>query len=301
MRFPLRAWLADRYGRDLQTHEGSAEVTLPCPDCEEGEFWVNTETGKAICYRDSCDLKISTLPKLVAHLAGVTLWEASEIIRNGEEVPDFRQDMLERLGDETGQGLSLLDSEPLPEVDLPTGFTLYDEVEEPPAYFAKRGLTPAQCRTYRLGFTLKGYYRNRLIVPVFLDGRLVSFVARDMTGRAEKKVLDPKGVKKSRFLFNLDRARKRRAGVLCEGVFDAIRVGPEGMAVLGTHLSEAQVGLLLGCAFEDLVVLFDADATEKAEKTAERLRSYGLPARAVPCPSGDPDDYPREALRALLF
>lgn len=120
----------------------------------------------------------------------------------------------------------------------------------------------------------------------------------EVCGHKFRKVLYPKGCKTGNMLFNYDRAQAFRHVVLTEGVFDALRVGPRGMAVLGSRISDRQLALLLASKARHVSILFDGDAAGRkgAAKARERLAPF-FKVSVVRLPQGiDPDDLPRAAL-----
>jgi len=111
-------------------------------------------------------------------------------------------------------------------------------------------------------------YHERLIIPVYMNNKLVTFAARDMSGKAEiwgkvktilkqkklskqdkqkfidkymyKKILYPFGTQMGKLFFNWDEAVKHKEVVICEGIFSAIAIinfGYNALALLSCHLN----------------------------------------------------------------
>lgn len=139
---------------------------------------------------------------------------------------------------------------------------------------------------------------NRLIIPFNWEDKLVGWQARAI-GLAEIKYYTMPGLQKNRILYNGDRAARHGLCVLVEGVFDAMRVGTNAVALLGTSLSTTQAQIIKRC-WRAACVLLDADAADKAEKIVYTLRSHGVPATVVTLPVGDPADYSRKELDSLI-
>lgn len=128
------------------------------------------------------------------------------------------------------------------------------EVSKGSLYLFKRGIPIEIAMHFNIGFCIDGFYRDRLIIPIFANGKLNSFAARAMLGKETweskygekfKKNLFPHGSHVSHCLFNLN--PMYQFCVLSEGVFDAIKIhmaGLPGVAVSGNNLSEKQAALI---------------------------------------------------------
>ena len=134
-------------------------------------------------------------------------------------------------------------------------------------------------------------FRGRLIIPIRdIQGRVIAFTARqlditpqDDPSREAKYVNSPETelFKKSRTVFNLDRARSNRKGdepfILVEGQLDAIRCHSAGIpgviAAQGTAVTEDHLQQLHRFS-QRLLVFLDADAA--GQKAALRLLPIGL-------------------------
>ncbi len=154
-------------------------------------------------------------------------------------------------------------------------------------------------------------FRGRLVIPIRdIQGRIIAFTARvlditpaDDPSREAKYVNSPETelFKKSRTIFNLDRARLNREDhepfVLVEGQLDAIRchslgihgvIAAQGTAVTEEHLAQCRRFT------KQLIVFLDSDAA--GQKAALRLLPLalkeGLDIRFLSLPGGkDPDEY----------
>ena len=156
-------------------------------------------------------------------------------------------------------------------------------------------------------------FRGRLMIPIRdLQGQVVAFTARqleetprDHASWKAKYINSPETplFKKSKLLFNLDRAREsvKEAGrlVLVEGQLDALRSWERGLkeavAPQGTSVTEEQVGRIQRYT-DRLEVLLDSD--EAGKRATLRLLPMAfakrLEIRVMELPEGsDPDDFLR--------
>lgn len=133
-------------------------------------------------------------------------------------------------------------------------------------------------------------FHDRLIIPVYLGGKLVTFAARDMSGQSDiwakakaiikkknlskkdkqklidkyiyKKILYPFGTTMNRLFFNWDEAIKNKKEVfICEGIFDALKVlrfGYNTIALLSCHLNSFKTKQLVQ-NFDKIYIVLDND------------------------------------------
>ena len=123
-----------------------------------------------------------------------------------------------------------------------------------------------------------GEWKYRIIFPIFDKDKIVSFQGRDYTGKqtlryytlsAEKSLINPKHL-----LYNEQFIKGDKIGV-CEGIFDAIRLGDGFVALLGMQFTNAQLQKLLH--YNHISIIFDPEplAQQKAIELAEKLASFG--------------------------
>lgn len=137
----------------------------------------------------------------------------------------------------------------------------------------------------------KWTYPWRIIIPVFLDGDMVNFTSRDITGFSSSKYkMGPNNIAirpGGDCVYNLDRAGDIIA--LVEGPLDVWRIGDGAVAMLGTKFSEAQLSLIASKRPRQVFIVYDTGAEKIAKDLGQRM------ARLVPqtdylwLPGGDPD------------
>lgn len=111
-----------------------------------------------------------------------------------------------------------------------------------------------------------------VIFPVVMNSRLVGVQARCpdkfITDSDDLRYWTHPAMRKSAVVYNLDRARSLGVGVLCEGVFDVIKVGAPGVCVFGKQPSAAQLGLLATIG-RGLVILPDTDKHKEFDTVSD--------------------------------
>ena len=145
-----------------------------------------------------------------------------------------------------------------------------------------------------------GSYKHRIIIPIYMNQRIVSFVGRDVTGKQEvpyknssedTSIKDPKHC-----LYNMDSVLQNKA-IVVEGVLDAWRIGDGAVATFGKQYTHEQVRLLKG--LKKVFVLYDSDAGDLAEKLAYDVSSVVSDVVVLTLDAGDPDDMSLDDIRHL--
>ena len=124
-------------------------------------------------------------------------------------------------------------------------------------------------------------YRFRILVPIYWEGRMVSFQCRDATGRSKLRYITcPEKHEAKHHKHILYSHHTAGESVICtEGVFDVWRLGTDAVATFGIEFSKQQVRELAR-RFNQVLVLFDKGL--QAQKQAAKLVSE-LKFRGVDC------------------
>ena len=171
------------------------------------------------------------------------------------------------------------------------GFDSFTDAEA--EYLESRGFDiPELKRKFGIrGGGIAGEWSYRILVPIFLEGRLVSWTGRSILPRewidrdkipryknlsVEKSEVNPKEI-----FFNLDNSREDSV-ILVEGPFDVLKMGDNTICSLGTSVTSAQKALLLK-KYKKVFIAFDNEpsAQEKAKKLGVDLNSLGLEVEIV--------------------
>ena len=147
-------------------------------------------------------------------------------------------------------------------------------------YLSRRGIEKEDILRWKLGYCPAGEYGERIIVPSFnLDGKCSYFVARTYTNNWKKYMNPPHG---RDIIFNELFVDWDDDVVLCEGVFDAIKV-PNSVPILGSTLREDSKLFQQIVRNDSAVYLaLDPDAESKIQKLIEALLRYGIEVFKVP-------------------
>lgn len=205
------------------------------------------------------------------------------------------------------------------------------------AYLENRGIDSATAAYFHLRYCDEGFFpydfegkqqfqnhAKRVIIPVFdLDGMMVTFQGRDVTGVHPKKYLFPPGLPGTgQHLFNGMNVRDTKRIVIGEGAFDvmAIKLAFDQSADLrdvvavgtfGKHLSgggpesqEAKFQVLKDRGVEDVTIMWDGEiaATDSAIDAGTMLRKLGLRVRVAMLPRDkDPNEVAPSVVRDAFY
>lgn len=232
----------------------STEITLECPECgkQKDHFYFNTLSGLGFCHLCGFKTNYKTLLKKL----GIKFTKIDSLDEIQERLWTAKPDELEK--------------EIIP-IALPKEAELIQSATSAAKYLQSRRITKWQATKHKLMFCRTGKYTGRIIVPIFNENnKIVNFVARDITGKAERKYLYPKGSNISHCLYNLRSIASKV--ILVEGVFDCLpHSGLSIVAIFGKHLSDTQLCLLLKKRVSEVVVMLDPDALGDMEILADRL------------------------------
>ena len=160
-------------------------------------------------------------------------------------------------------------------------------------YLKSRNFNPAFLnQKYKIvGGGITGKWKFRIIIPLILNGQVVSWTGRSILSDKQQKklnipryknlsieqsVINPKSV-----LYNLDNC-KDRVAVLTEGAFDVIRLGDGFFCSFGTELDQSQISLIKE-RFDKIFIMFDnePEAQMKARKYGMQIASIGVDVEIV--------------------
>lgn len=133
--------------------------------------------------------------------------------------------------------------------------------------------------------------RNRLFIPIYWEGKEVSFQCRDITGRAELKYITcperREAVHHKHILYGIQE-RWQNVGIAVEGVTDCWRLGTAAFALFGIQYKAEQI-IEIKKHFKRVMVVFDPEKTanRQAEKLVWQLRALGMQSELITIPAGN--------------
>lgn len=276
------------YGKNVSEDS----INIQCPFCDDhsNHCGIFKDTLGYHCWK--CN-RTGTFDFLVAYLTHRPVEECTEEIasfgiRFGQDIVEQILDLLNPLPVETQKDNS--QSITLPPYFEPvthsTNFPLLDQ------YLSRRKILRETLIEHRCGICTVGECMNRLVIPVYYQGELVSYQAADMTGRSDVKYRTAKN-EINQYLYRWDQVDPSLGYlILVEGVLDAWRVGGNAVATFGTSLTTRQRTLIIQSKIPCIVMCWDGDAWLHSKKEIEELQPYVPYIGLVELPTEeDPDSY----------
>jgi len=312
----------EQEGVEYRLGHGSSGEQLnikECPFCHGSEWkvYANRDTGLGNCFHGSCGQTFNIFTFTEAQISGSKRATAQYLERMATEMgwrPKRRVELETEV--EANAEWSLPDSFELPTTD---GKNL--------KYLKDRRVNAETAKYFKLRYCVDGWYNyektdgtpggmhfgERVLIPVYdLDGTMVTFQGRDLSGTADRKYLFPSGLPGTgRFLFNGQNAAGKSSIIMCEGAFDVIRtwVNIKGtrheekgvIGSFGIHLSSGADGndqknkflRLKRQGLKEVIVFWDGEdaAFKKSLKAADKIKKMGFSVKvARPPKDKDPGD-----------
>lgn len=298
---PRRKWFDEHKALDwlrknvnIRYNSGD-EIVCDCPSCGGNQkFWVNRVTGQCTCYK--CHFG-NSLYDLVEFVEGISRKQARLIIgaATGERwgLSDDLTGLFKTISDMSK--VLTAGGEPKPQVQIPCakwfGFSQpeyraeQEVMTEMYQALVRRGFAWEQIVENRAGWAWGGKFDCRVILPAFVDGRIVFWQAWDYTKQKQIKYDSPRNedvpVSRQAVIYNLERYAAAEQLVVCEGVFNAWsvdQVGNFGVATFGKAISVVQILKLVTHPAKRIYVGLDDDALEEAVRLYNVLKSFGKDA-----------------------
>ena len=270
-------------------HNRAGWINIECPHCNGNGYHLgfNLETAHYYCYRCGSHQIEVTLMKLlnISYEQAKSLVETYKLRRKGF-VHSFTPNVVKI----KKKGFKL------PSDIGPLQGTARN-------YLRKRNFDPdSLIRTWDLKATtpfskLDGIdYRFRILAPIYWNGKVVSFQARDYTGKQELKYKacpeERETIHHKHILYGHPTLWEKRRGILVEGIFDVWRLRLSACATLGTGYTSDQVRVMTK-TFDELFILFDPEpiAQKRAHELQEELAFWGVKTHVIdPGLTTDPGD-----------
>jgi DNA primase len=173
-----------------------------------------------------------------------------------------------------------------------------DAEKEMPSIFAqyvhKRGYIPSQIEQLYDVQTcyITGDFKYRLIIPVIENGKVLTYIGRDITGKSKLKYKNLKTELSIRpakeCIYNIDSIDD--TAIIVEGVMDVWRLKYNAVAMLGLVFTRKQVRMLAE-KLKKAFICFDNEpvAKESAMALGEELSMAGVDVYVVLIDKKDPD------------
>lgn len=176
-------------------------------------------------------------------------------------------------------------------------------------YLYKRDFIPSQIEAlYGVkAVYLTGDFKYRLVVPIYQNGQLVTYVGRDVTGKSDlryKNLKEELSVLPAKAcVYNLDAVND--TAIIVEGITDVWRLRYNTVAMLGLVFTKEQVSLL-SKKLKRAILCYDSEpeAQEMAKALAEELSFAGVNTELLTIDAKDPGELSEaeaDEIRKLVF
>lgn len=265
-------------GEHRKYNEGSGQISFDCPACSDekglpegdgkGNLEINYNLGLFNCW--SCQDRNNMHGPIM------------KLLKRYATKKDIRDYLLIKPDADTIQEKDKSEFV----VTLPEGYKKLSECTDKDyksmaakVYLYKRGITDDIIKKYDIGYTIKGLYANRIIIPSYdINGKLNYFVARwFLPSKTSIKYLNPEA-EKQEIIFNEGKISFDSTIYIVEGVTDHIVV-PNSIPLLGKYVSLKLLDLLHDNAMAYIVVLLDGDAYQDSINLYKILNFGNLKGR----------------------
>jgi len=285
------------------------EYSICCPYCGEAKFHcgINPSKGLFNCWK--CSEK-GNIVRLVAKIKNISFIEAKEIINPTSELKKILEERNKVV--EESEIISNKDFK-LPEhtyrFDKDDKINMWQEVA---LNFLKEkyDLNWDDIEQANLCYCVYGRYKNSIIIPFYLHGKMVNFISRSWDKNAKKRYdncpNEESLVNTKKMIYNYDNVKGKQQIIVVEGCFDAIKTGLDRtVALCGTEITQEQRNTLIGLKAEELIILFDNDPhLTSTSKKSQDLADYLSPfckTKVIKLPHGkDPGDMSRDEIDNLI-
>ena len=145
------------------------------------------------------------------------------------------------------------------------------------ALLVKRGFEIDKVSKAGWGYCTRGKYSGYIIMPFYMNNKLIYFNARRFMGSGPKfnnPDIEDFGLGKSMIIYNVDALYTYKKVYLVESVMNGETMGSNGIATGGKKVSNYQLNLILKSPVEKIIIGLDDDAIEDAIKIAFKLIDY---------------------------
>ena len=278
-----------------KSFKSNDEHLFACPYCghHKKKFSVNVEKNMYKCW--ICDARGKSLFRVIRRFGTFSQLEKwKELTGHRQDLGDFESLFAEQPQVELREAI----------LDMPAGFkslTTHSNSKsylKAMRYLSERGIGAREILKWKMGYTIEGPFKNRIIIPSFSSaGELNYFIARTFSGDYRRYMNPPVS---RNIVFNELYVDFEEEVVIVEEVFDAIKAS-NAVPILGSTIRETSK-LFRKIVNSDAAVLLalDPDAKKKSESIKKLFLKYGIEVREIAYPDDrDIGDMSREEVSAL--
>jgi len=266
---------AEPYGNPV------TDMSVNCPFCNDTKRHLKISLEKETCHCFRCDYKASWI-KLVRDVTGLSYYNAINELYYKPRLSDEKS-ILAKFHEENNtidRAGSL--------AKLPSDFELLYLTDNPTAgilrgYIKRRGFSDYHIRKYGLG--MSGIYPMRVIIPIEKG----YWQGRSIFSWLEPKYVNPKANVRS-IIFNAQALEKFDEIVVCEGVFSAMAVGANAIALLGKEVTKEKQQRILNSNVKKIIVALESGAFDSMQPFMDKAVARSREVVVWKFNTGDPAD-----------
>jgi len=246
--------------------KGWIKSDCPNPTCGRHVFGIHLGMNRSNCF--SCNYNTRPLD-IVMELEGLTTWHETMAFLGDIEGIEYVEPILEPY--------QLKKDAVLPEGyrGIKRGDSRIAKTAR--SYLIKRGFNIDELAKASWGYCTKGKYQGYVIMPFYINNKLVYFNARKFMGSGPKfnnPDIDDFGLGKSMIIYNVDALYRYERVFIFESVMNAATMGDSAIAMGGKVLSNYQLNIMIKSPVERFVIGLDDDALTEAIKLGLQLVDF---------------------------
>jgi hypothetical protein len=269
----IKEWLE---AQGFKFRENSEElIANSCINCGKAKkMYISKESGLFEC--KSCGFKGNAIT-LVMKVGSVNFTKALEICygikKEKIDVTKLDEEDWEDAFKVVDKKKSSFKEEPSEPIELPRYFQKLTKANSSAwEYLIKRGLPDDVIESLNLYYWAEA---KRVVFTIETDGQVMGYMARDITGSHETKTLNSRGSFRRSNFWNFDRIKNNSEVIVCEGIFSAIKCGPErSIALLGKVFTKGQINLLRTTKVKKVILCLDVGTDKEQQTIYEQLSVY---------------------------
>lgn len=251
-------------------HRSSDEYLFHCPYCNHHKRKLSVNTDKNFYKCWVCDTRGRSLRRIVRRFGSFSQLQEWDKLEGRTDISLFDQIFAaENKKPEQKQRLNL----PEEFVSL-VNENLSLSCVKAKGYLKKRGITEKDIIRWKIGYCIRGNYEGRIVVPSFDEEGYVNYFIARTYERSWKKYMNPPVSKN--IVFNELYIDWDSDLILVEGIFDAIKAGPNSIPLLGSTLREkSQLFKQIVKNDTPVFLALDEDAKKKSMHIIKKFLLYG--------------------------
>ena len=261
---------------EIDVARDGVNVASACPKCGSGsskkKFSINVNNWNCHCW--VCGIKGKDLYRILSNHVSLDIGVEFKEKFIGEKSDDNCVNLIQDL-----------------KVTLPSGFiplclegnSKDPDIRDCTRYLLGRGVSLKDLWYFKIGSSISGRFRRRIIVPSFdADGELNYFVARSIDDNVFPKYINSRA-KKTEIIFNELNIDWSRELTIVEGSFDLFKCDQNSTCLLGSALNKGSFLFKKIVAHKTPILLaLDSDMKDKSLKIANLLSEYCCTVKILP-------------------